>query len=60
MFKLSYIACKTFFFCADISLATGVAEGTIRNAYKDLHPHISKIIPTWYAKEDDLKNLCSP
>ncbi|KMT15050.1 hypothetical protein BVRB_3g061720 [Beta vulgaris subsp. vulgaris] len=44
----------------DISLATGVAEGTIRNAYKDLHPHISKIIPTWYAKEDDLKNLCSP
>ncbi|KAJ8430900.1 hypothetical protein Cgig2_003893 [Carnegiea gigantea] len=24
----------------DISVATGVAEGTIRNAYKDLHPHI--------------------
>ncbi|CAO2822235.1 unnamed protein product [Amaranthus hypochondriacus] len=44
----------------DISLATGVAEGTIRNAYKDLYPHISKIIPTWYAKEEDLKNLCSP
>ncbi|KAJ8449838.1 hypothetical protein Cgig2_001494 [Carnegiea gigantea] len=44
----------------DISLATGVAEGTIRNAYKDLYPHISKIIPVWYAKEDDLKNLCSP
>ncbi|KNA07997.1 hypothetical protein SOVF_166500 [Spinacia oleracea] len=44
----------------DISLATGVAEGTIRNAYKDLYPHISKIIPIWYAKEEDLKNLCSP
>ncbi|XP_057535236.1 transcription initiation factor IIB-2 [Amaranthus tricolor] len=44
----------------DISLATGVAEGTIRNAYKDLYPHISKIIPTWYAKEEDLKNLNSP
>lgn len=44
----------------DISLATGVAEGTIRNAYKDLYPHISKIIPNWYAKEEDLKNLCSP
>lgn len=44
----------------DISLATGVAEGTIRNAYKDLYPHISKIIPVWYATEDDLKNLCSP
>ncbi|KAH9617095.1 hypothetical protein KSS87_012900 [Heliosperma pusillum] len=44
----------------DISQATGVAEGTIRNAYKDLYPHISKIIPNWYAKEEDLKNLCSP
>ncbi|KAJ8437062.1 hypothetical protein Cgig2_025909 [Carnegiea gigantea] len=44
----------------DISLATGVAEGTIRNAYKDLYPHISRIIPVWYAKEEDLKNLCSP
>jgi len=45
---------------ADISLATGVAEGTIRNSYKDLYPHVSKIIPNWYAKEEDLKNLCSP
>ncbi|XP_073525806.1 uncharacterized protein [Phyllobates terribilis] len=44
----------------DISLATGVAEGTIRNAYKDLYPHISKIIPSWYAKEEDLRNLSSP
>ncbi|KNA18802.1 hypothetical protein SOVF_067480 [Spinacia oleracea] len=44
----------------DISLATGVAEGTIRNSYKDLYPHISRIIPSWYAKEDDLKNLSNP
>ncbi|XP_073261259.1 transcription initiation factor IIB-like [Populus alba] len=44
----------------DISLATGVAEGTIRNSYKDLYPHVSKIIPSWYASEEDLKNLCSP
>ncbi|XP_052477069.1 transcription initiation factor IIB-2 isoform X1 [Gossypium raimondii] len=44
----------------DISLATGVAEGTIRNSYKDLYPHLAKIIPSWYAKEEDLKNLCSP
>ncbi|KAI4330519.1 hypothetical protein MLD38_028803 [Melastoma candidum] len=44
----------------DISVATGVAEGTIRNSFKDLYPHISKIIPSWYAKEEDLKNLCSP
>ncbi|CAL5207651.1 unnamed protein product [Lathyrus oleraceus] len=44
----------------DISIATGVAEGTIRNSYKDLYPHVSKIIPNWYAKEEDLKNLSSP
>ncbi|KEH33482.1 putative transcription factor TFIIB [Medicago truncatula] len=44
----------------DISVATGVAEGTIRNSYKDLYPRVSKIIPTWYAKEEDLKNLCIP
>ncbi|KAL7169055.1 hypothetical protein ACSBR2_034145 [Camellia fascicularis] len=44
----------------DVSIATGVAEGTIRNSYKDLYPHISKIIPSWYAKEEDLKNLSSP
>ncbi|QCD97396.1 transcription initiation factor IIB-2 [Vigna unguiculata] len=44
----------------DISVATGVAEGTIRNSYKDLHPYVFKIIPNWYAKEEDLKNLCSP
>ncbi|KAJ9131261.1 hypothetical protein P3X46_035226 [Hevea brasiliensis] len=44
----------------DISLSTGVAEGTIRNSYKDLYPYAARIIPSWYAKEDDLKNLCSP
>ncbi|KAL8477308.1 hypothetical protein ACS0TY_029558 [Phlomoides rotata] len=45
---------------ADISTATTVAEGTIKNAYKDLYPHAAKIIPEWYAKERDLKNLSSP
>ncbi|KAF6159296.1 hypothetical protein GIB67_032067 [Kingdonia uniflora] len=44
----------------DISNATGVAEGTIRNSYKDLHPYASRIIPSWYAKEEDIRNLCSP
>ncbi|TYI33512.1 hypothetical protein ES332_A04G138400v1 [Gossypium tomentosum] len=44
----------------DISVVTGVAEGTTRNSYKDLYPHVSKIIPNWYAKEEDIKNLCSP
>ncbi|KAF3579790.1 hypothetical protein DY000_02028476 [Brassica cretica] len=44
----------------DIAIATGVAEGTIRNSYKDLYPHLQKIAPSWYAKEEDLKNLSSP
>ncbi|KAF5189151.1 Transcription initiation factor iib [Thalictrum thalictroides] len=34
----------------DISLAAGVAENTIRNACKDIHPHASRLIPDWYAK----------
>ncbi|PIA48364.1 hypothetical protein AQUCO_01400758v1 [Aquilegia coerulea] len=44
----------------DISMATGVAEGTIRNSYKDLYPYASRMIPNWFAKEEDLKNLSSP
>jgi len=45
---------------ADVSVATGVAEGTIRNSYKDLNPYVFKIIPNWYATEEDLKNLTGP
>ncbi|WJZ94138.1 hypothetical protein VitviT2T_013023 [Vitis vinifera] len=38
----------------DISIATGVAEGTIRNSYKDLYPHISKIIPSCLSPSSSL------
>ncbi|XP_050223772.1 transcription initiation factor IIB-2-like [Mercurialis annua] len=41
----------------DISVATRVAEGTIKNVYKDLYPHLTLIIPSWFAKEEDVKNL---
>ncbi|KAI9173880.1 hypothetical protein LWI28_008028 [Acer negundo] len=41
----------------DISVVTRVAEGTIKNSYKDLHPHLSRIIPDWFANEEDIKNL---
>ncbi|KAL5724762.1 hypothetical protein ACHQM5_007982 [Ranunculus cassubicifolius] len=44
----------------DIMLATGVAEGTIRNSYKDLYPYASRMIPTSFATEEDLRQLCSP
>ncbi|KAK2998659.1 hypothetical protein RJ639_022600 [Escallonia herrerae] len=43
----------------DVAIATGVVEGKIRNSYKDLYYHLSKIIPGWYVQEKDLKNLCS-
>ncbi|KAJ8427594.1 hypothetical protein Cgig2_020720 [Carnegiea gigantea] len=39
----------------EISVATGVAEGTIRSAYKDLYPHVGKIVPSWFANALDLK-----
>ena len=45
---------------ADISLATGVAEGTIKKAYKDLHPHAAKLIPASFAPEEDLRKLATP
>eukprot|EP00271_Cylindrocystis_brebissonii_P008225 TRINITY_DN22249_c0_g1_i1.p1 TRINITY_DN22249_c0_g1~~TRINITY_DN22249_c0_g1_i1.p1 ORF type:complete len:309 (+),score=57.05 TRINITY_DN22249_c0_g1_i1:101-1027(+) len=41
----------------DIALQTGVAEGTLRNTYKDLLPHAAHLIPNWFAKGEDLKKL---
>lgn len=44
----------------DISRVAGVAEVTIRNSYKDLYPHAAKLIPDWFLKEVNLKNLPAP
>ncbi|KAL8552625.1 hypothetical protein ACS0TY_001352 [Phlomoides rotata] len=44
----------------DVSSATGVAEWMIRNSFKDLYPHLSKIVLSWYAPEEDLMHLCCP
>ena len=41
----------------DISIAAEVAQGTIKKSYKDLYPYASKIIPNWFANEDDIKKL---
>ncbi|GJP39313.1 hypothetical protein CLOM_g23696 [Closterium sp. NIES-68] len=41
----------------DISRATGVAEGTIRNTYKDLLPFASRLLPDTYAKAEDIAKL---
>ncbi|KAM7272335.1 hypothetical protein ACFE04_026998 [Oxalis oulophora] len=39
----------------DISVVTQVAEGTIKNSYKDLYPNLSRIVPIWFASEEDIK-----
>lgn len=41
----------------EISIVTRVAEGTIKNVYKDLFPHLARIIPDWFANEEDIKSL---
>ncbi|KAL9673056.1 hypothetical protein QQ045_029309 [Rhodiola kirilowii] len=44
----------------DISVTTDVAEGTIKNSYKDLQPYLLRIIPSWYANEHEIKRLARP
>ena len=44
----------------DISLITGIAEGIIKKAYKDLHPHDAKLIPASFTPEEDLRKLATP
>ncbi|CAL1391066.1 unnamed protein product [Linum trigynum] len=44
----------------DVSLVTGVTEGTLKYSYKDIYPHASRIIPGWYASEDELRSLVMP
>ncbi|KAH7554487.1 hypothetical protein ACOSP7_028120 [Xanthoceras sorbifolium] len=44
----------------DVSIAAEVAEGTIKKSYKDLYPHVSSLIPNWFANEEDIKKLCDP
>ncbi|KAK4750406.1 hypothetical protein SAY87_003888 [Trapa incisa] len=44
----------------EITIATGVAEGTIKSAYKDLLPHLSLLIPSWFTEDKDMENLPKP
>ncbi|KAF5734162.1 Cyclin-like family protein [Tripterygium wilfordii] len=41
----------------DISVATGVAETTIKHSFRDIHPHLLELVPRWFAKEKDIANL---
>ncbi|XVE54873.1 hypothetical protein DITRI_Ditri03aG0117500 [Diplodiscus trichospermus] len=41
----------------DVSVVTGAAEGTIRSCYKDLYPYLSRLIPAWFANQQEIKYL---
>ena len=49
---------KVVVWIADISLAADVAEGTIKKSFKDMSPHVSRLIPKWYAREEDITKIC--
>ncbi|XP_058092539.1 transcription initiation factor IIB-like [Magnolia sinica] len=40
-----------------LQVATGVAEGAIRNTYKYLYTHASRLIPSSFIEEEDLRDL---
>ncbi|CDY19991.1 BnaA09g02600D [Brassica napus] len=39
---------------AEIALASEVVENTIKKSANDMYPYASKIIPKWYASEEDI------
>ncbi|GAV65692.1 TFIIB domain-containing protein/TF_Zn_Ribbon domain-containing protein [Cephalotus follicularis] len=41
----------------DVARAVDLAEGTIRKSYKDVYPLASRLIPSWYAKEEDISRI---
>jgi transcription initiation factor TFIIB len=51
---------KVVVWIADISLAADVAEGTIKKSFKDISPHVSRLVPKWYAREEDIRKIRIP
>lgn len=47
---------------ADIAQAAGVAEGTVRNTYRDLYADVATLVPAWFldAHRLDLRRLPQP
>ncbi|CAI9115588.1 OLC1v1016523C1 [Oldenlandia corymbosa var. corymbosa] len=43
----------------DVAVITKVSERTIRNCCNDLVPHLSNMIPSWYAKENRILKFCA-
>uniref|UniRef100_A0A7N1A6I0 TFIIB-type domain-containing protein n=1 Tax=Kalanchoe fedtschenkoi TaxID=63787 RepID=A0A7N1A6I0_KALFE len=44
----------------DISLVANTAEATIKKSYKELHPYLPLIVPSWFATQNDLQKLYAP
>ena len=44
----------------DIAMAAEVTELTIRKSYKDISHNASRVIPDWYAREEDIKKIPIP
>ncbi len=47
---------------ADIAQAAGVAEGTVRNTYRDLYADVATLVPAWFLDTQrlDLRRLPQP
>ncbi|GAX80482.1 hypothetical protein CEUSTIGMA_g7920.t1 [Chlamydomonas eustigma] len=43
-----------------IVVVTGVAEATIRGAYRDLYPELHRLVPKYHAKEEAIRKLPTP
>jgi hypothetical protein len=43
-----------------ISQVAGVAEDTIRSAYRELHADAEELVPSWYATANELARLPNP
>ncbi|MCL7028968.1 hypothetical protein MKW94_011674 [Papaver nudicaule] len=44
----------------DVSNVTGVSICTIKKSYKDIYPYAVRLVPAWYANEEDLNSLYRP
>ncbi|KAI3849304.1 hypothetical protein MKX03_021027 [Papaver bracteatum] len=44
----------------DVADATGVKPTTINKCYKEIYPFASRLVPAWYANQEDLKKLYEP
>ncbi|EOA25891.1 hypothetical protein CARUB_v10019285mg [Capsella rubella] len=54
IFMISHISQTNKRPIREIGMVSEVVENTIKNSVKDIYPYASKIIPNWYAREEDI------